>query len=115
MKEILDIFSLKGKTAVITGGAGILGSEIAKGLGKAGAKIAICDIINAEKIATELKAEGIIASRGYYIDVLDIEKIKACKDEIVKDYGRIDILLNAAGGNIKEATTSQELNVSTTA
>jgi len=109
MKEILSMFSLEGKTAVITGGAGVLGSAIAKGLGKAGAKIAICDIINAEKIATELELEGITA-KGYYIDVMDIEKIKTCKDEVIKDFGRVDILLNAAGGNIKEATTSEELN-----
>jgi NAD(P)-dependent dehydrogenase (short-subunit alcohol dehydrogenase family) len=108
MKEILSMFSLEGKTAVITGGAGILGSVIAKGLGKAGAKIAICDIINAEKIATELELEGITA-KGYYLDVLDIEKIKVCKDEVIKDFGKIDILLNAAGGNMKAATTSEEL------
>jgi len=107
--EILNMFSLEGKKAVITGGAGILGSAIAKGLGKAGAKIAICDIINAEKIAAELELEGITA-KGYYLDVLDIEKIKVCKDEVIKDFGKIDILLNAAGGNMKEATTSEELS-----
>jgi len=109
MQENLKMFSLEGKTAVITGGAGVLGSEIAKGLGQAGAKIAVCDIINAEKIAAELELEGITA-RGYFLDVLDIEKIKICKDEIIKDFGRVDILLNAAGGNIKEATTSEELS-----
>ena len=108
MKEILSMFSLEGKTAVITGGAGVLGSFIAKGLGKAGAKIAICDIINAEKIATELELEGITA-KGYYIDVIDIEKIKTCRDEVIRDFSKVDILLNAAGGNIKEATTSEEL------
>ena len=44
MENIInELFSLKGKTAVVTGGAGILGSAIAKGLGKAGAKIIICD------------------------------------------------------------------------
>jgi len=109
MKEILSMFSLEGKTAVITGGAGVLGSVIAKGLGKAGAKIAICDIINAEKIATELELEGITA-KGYYLDILDIEKIKVCKDEVIRDFSKVDILLNAAGGNIKEATTSEELS-----
>jgi len=103
------MFSLEGKKAVITGGAGILGSAIAKGLGKAGSEIAICDIVNTEKVVNELKKEGIKA-KGYYIDVMNIEKIKTCHDEVMKDFGRIDILLNAAGGNIKEATTSNELN-----
>ena len=108
MKEILSMFSLEGKTAVITGGAGILGSAIAKGLGKAGAEIALCDIINSEKVAQELESER-IRSKGYYIDVIDIEKIKTCRDEVIKDFGKVDILLNAAGGNMKEATTSEDL------
>ena len=108
MKGNLKMFSLEGKVAVITGGAGVLGSAIAKGLGKAGAKIALCDIVNADKVAQELKAEGIIA-KGYYINVMDIEKIKTCRDEVIRDFVRIDILLNAAGGNTKGATTSEEL------
>jgi len=108
MQEILKMFSLKGKTAVITGGAGILGSAIARGLGKAGAKIALCDIVNAEKIAQELQEQRITA-KGYYINVMDIEKIQSCRDEVIKDFSKVDILLNAAGGNMKEATTSEDL------
>ena len=108
MRENLEMFSLEGKTAVITGGAGILGSAIARGLGKAGAKIALCDLVNADKVAQELKSEGIQA-KGYYINVMDIEKIKSCRDEVMKDFGKVDILLNTAGGNRKEATTSEEL------
>ena len=109
MELILKMFSLEGKKAVVTGGAGILGSAIAKGLGMAGASIAICDIKNADEIANNLKKENINA-KGYYIDVLNKEKIKECHDNIMKDFGRIDILLNAAGGNMKEATTSPELS-----
>jgi len=108
MKENLKMFSLEGKTAVITGGAGILGSAIAKGLGKAGAKIALCDIVNTDKVAKQLQEKGIMA-KGYYINVMDIEKIKSCRDEVIKDFGKVDILLNVAGGNTKEATTSEEL------
>jgi NAD(P)-dependent dehydrogenase (short-subunit alcohol dehydrogenase family) len=108
MREILEMFNLEGKTAVITGGAGILGSAFARGLGKAGARIAICDIINADKVAQELKSEGIEA-KGYYLDVMDIKKIKICRDKIMKDFAEINILLNAAGGNMKEATTSEDL------
>ena len=108
MNKNLEMFRLEGKTAVITGGAGILGSAIARGLGKAGAKIALCDIVNADEVAKQLKSEGIEA-KGYYLDVMDIKKIKICRDEIMKDFGKVDILLNAAGGNKKEATTSEEL------
>ena len=108
MNDNLKMFNLKGKTAIITGGAGVLGSVIAKGLSNAGAEVAICDIINADKVAGKIKSEGIKA-KGYYLDVMDIEKIKICRDEIIKDFGKVDILLNAAGGNMKEATTSEEL------
>lgn len=108
MNELLGMFSLEGKTAVVTGGAGVLGSSIARGLGKAGAQIALCDIVNADKVAQELEVEGMIA-RGYHVDVMDVEKVRTCRDEVIRDFGKIDILLNAAGGNMKEATTSEEL------
>jgi NAD(P)-dependent dehydrogenase (short-subunit alcohol dehydrogenase family) len=109
LREVLNMFSLENKKAVITGGAGILGSAIVRGLGKAGAEVAICDIVNTNKVVNELREEEIKA-KGYYIDVMDIEKIKVCCDEVIRDFERIDILLNAAGGNIKEATTSKELS-----
>jgi len=108
MRKTFEMFSLKGKTAVITGGAGVLGSAIAQGLGKAGAEIAICDIVNADKVVQELQTERIQA-KGYYINVMDIEKIKICRDEVIKDFGKVDILLNSAGGNMRDATTSKEL------
>lgn len=104
-----DIFSLKGKTAVITGGAGILGSSIASGLGNAGAQIAICDIVDYRERAENIAGEG-INTKGYYIDVMDKDKVTICKDSIISDFGSIDILINAAGGNLKEATTSEELS-----
>jgi len=100
-------FNLDGKVAVITGGAGIIGSSIAKGLGEAGCKIAICDIVNTDSINKKLKKFGIDAN-GYYIDVLDRAKIEQCYSKVLKDFSRIDILLNAAGGNQKEATTSKD-------
>lgn len=109
MKDILKKFSLKGKNALITGGAGILGSVIAKGLGYAGASMIIADIVNTNPLVEELQKEG-INSKGYYFDAMDIEKIKLCKDEIIKDFKQIDILINAAGGNQKGATTSDELS-----
>jgi len=109
MKDILQKFSLKGKSALITGGAGILGSVIARGLGHAGASVVIADIVDTNPLVEKLQKEG-INSKGYYLDVMDIEKIKTCKEEILKDFQQIDILVNAAGGNQKEATTSEELS-----
>lgn len=109
MNNFLDIFSLREKTAVITGGAGVLGRDIAMGLGKAGAKVAICDIVDTRDLIKDFKSNGVEA-KGYYIDVLDKDKIKTCHDEILSDYGKIDILVSAAGGNLKDATTSEELS-----
>ena len=109
MKDILQRFSLEGKSVVITGGAGVLGSVIAKGLGNAGARIAIADIVDTNNLVNKLQEQGVDA-RGYYMNVMDTEKIKASKEEIIKDFNQIDILINAAGGNKKEATTSDELS-----
>jgi len=108
MEYISEIFSLKGKKAVITGGVGVIGSAIGLGLGKAGAEIAVCDITETKDIINLFKKEKVKA-KGYYLDVMDREKIEKCKDEVINDFGQIDILVNAAGGNIKEATTSDTL------
>jgi NAD(P)-dependent dehydrogenase (short-subunit alcohol dehydrogenase family) len=109
MDFIDKLFSLEGKTAVVTGGAGILGSEIAKGLGKAGAKIIICDLKNAEEKAGDLKKED-IDIEGLFINVMKKEEIEKTNEKILNKHGKIDILINAAGGNMKEATTSPDLS-----
>lgn len=108
MEYLIDMFSLKGKNAVITGGGGILGSEMAKALGKAGARIFICDIKNYVETAEMLKKEGIEAE-GYFMNVMEKNSITEGTEKILKK-GEVHILLNAAGGNIKEATTSETLS-----
>jgi len=109
MNEAYKLFSLEGKVVAITGGAGILGSAIGKGLARFGAKIAVCDIKNAELTANEMQKDGFEA-KGYYMDVLNIESIKKSYEEIIRDFGKVDVLLNAAGGNMPQATTSNELS-----
>ncbi len=111
MGKNLDIFSLKGRTAVITGGGGVLGGAIASGLGIAGAAIAVCDIImeKAEEAAEGLKADGVNV-KPYKMDVLNRESIQKCCDGIYSDFKHVDILVNGAGGNMKDATTSKELS-----
>ena len=108
MQYLDELFSLKGRTAVITGGAGILGGEIARGLGSAGARIIICDLKNAEESAAELRKERIDAD-GFFIDVLKKNVIEETAAAINDKYGKLDILVNAAGGNLKEATTSPDM------
>ncbi|MCS7181042.1 MAG: SDR family oxidoreductase [bacterium] len=109
MNYVEKFFSLEDKVAIVTGGGGILGSEIAKGLGLAGAEVIIGDIKKYKEVSENLKNIG-IKSEGEYLDVFDKNKIEEVAKKIVDKYGKIDILVNAAGGNIKEATTSSELS-----
>ncbi|RKY35754.1 MAG: D-mannonate oxidoreductase, partial [Candidatus Omnitrophota bacterium] len=104
-----SLFSLQGKVAVINGGAGVLGLAIAKGLGKAGAKIAIGDIAPTSEAVEYLQKEKVEA-KGYFMNALDKDTLKKAREKIIKDFQRVDILLNAAGGNMKGATTSPELS-----
>ncbi len=108
MTPTLHRFSLQGKNAVVIGGSGTLGSAIAKGLGEAGAEIAVCyRTTKVDALLTEFENRG-IAAKGYFIDVTDPDTIISCRDAILKDFSKIDILVNLAGGNIREAMTSRE-------
>jgi len=103
-----DLFNLSGKIAVITGASGTLGSAIAEGLGQAGASIAACyHNRKPENLIANLINHN-ITSKEYYVDVMNSESIRNCRDKILNDFGKIDILVNSAGGNIKEALTSKE-------
>lgn len=105
-----DLFSLKDKCVVITGGAGVLCGAIAEDLAAAGAKVCIADYdeFRAKELAQKIEAQGHFALpiRINVLDKKEIQEAFACaKDSL----GRIDVLINGAGGNKKEATTSEEL------
>lgn len=107
--EVHDMFSLKGKTAVVTGGGGVLGGSIALGLAQAGACVAIGDLLPemAERCATHIVNSGGNA-KGYALDVFKEDSIQQCCGAVLRDFGRVDILVNAVGGNMKGATTAPE-------
>jgi len=107
MRKVPNIFDIENKVIVITGGAGILGSRIARGMAQFGARVALCDIKDASSVAKTMKAENLDVE-GYYIDVLNPDKIRDCHEKIMRTYGKVDVLINAAGGNIKEATVSED-------
>ncbi|NOZ26506.1 MAG: SDR family oxidoreductase [Chloroflexi bacterium] len=104
------LFDLKGKVVVATGGGGVLVGEMSRGLAKVGAKIAVLDIVEeaAQRVADEITSAGGEAI-GVKTDVLDPESVKAARQTILDTFGTVDILINGAGGNRKEATTSPEL------
>ena len=100
---------LSGKVAVVTGAGGVLCSVLAKVLARAGAKVALLNrtFEKAEVYAEEIRAEGGIA-RTYACDVTDKAQCEAVAEEVLRDLGPCDILLNGAGGNNPRATTDKE-------
>ncbi len=104
-----DIFGLTGKTAVITGGGGELGGAMARALVERGAAVALLDVkegaaVDAARSITVAGGKAI----GVACDVLDEKSLAAAAVKVVAALGRVDILINAAGGNAPAATTSKE-------
>lgn len=101
---------LAGKTAVITGGTGVLGSAICRGLAARGIKIGI---LATSPDKTSQLAQEIQQSGGQAIplqaDVLDHKSLQNAADQINQAWGKIDILINGAGGNKPQATTSPQM------
>jgi len=100
---------LKGKTAVVTGGGGVLCSAFAKAIAITGANVAILDLNEeaAKKVADEIIKEGGSAI-GISANVLDKDSLENAKKIVNDSFGAVDILLNGAGGNNPKATTDNE-------
>lgn len=108
--ELTGFSDLKNKLCVLTGGAGVIGASIAKGLAAAGVKTAILDINEemAVKIAGEISASTGTMVKGYKANVLDKASLEEAKVKINAEMGKIDLLINGAGGNSPKATTKRE-------
>ena len=107
-KNVLNT-DLSGKVAVVTGAGGVLCSEFAKVLARAGAKVALLNRTQekAQKYADEINAAGGIAI-AYGCNVLDKAQTYAVAEQVLADLGPCDILINGAGGNNPKATTDKE-------
>lgn len=107
---VMDRFSLKGKTAVVLGGSGVLGAALCRGLAEAGADIAVVGSRHekAEAVAVACRPYG-STCRAYGVDAASKEALGTLSRHILSDFGRIDILVNGVGGNRKEATTNPTL------
>ncbi len=105
MTYLDKLFNLKDRVVVITGGAGVLATEMTKGLGMAGCKLVILDLKPgaAESQASQLKTLGVEAI-GLTANVLQEESLVSCREKIIKEFGSLDVLINAAGGNMPGAT-----------
>lgn len=109
MSYIEELFGVKGKVAVVTGGTGVLGSAMCKSLAKAGASVVILGRRKevADALATEINQSGGDAI-GVSADVLNEQQLKEAKKVILDKYGKIDILVNGAGGNMPGAVITPD-------
>jgi NAD(P)-dependent dehydrogenase (short-subunit alcohol dehydrogenase family) len=107
------MFDVSGRTVVMTGGSGVLGRVIAKALAARGANLVLLgrDLARAQAIVGELPRSGTAAGAGHLAvqaDVLNRQDVERAARAVVERYGRIDGLVNGAGGNAPEATTSAD-------
>ncbi len=111
MTDIRQQFDVTGQVVAITGGGGVLCSAMAKMLAAHGAKIAVIDLFEdkAQAVVDEIKAAGGEAI-AVKCDVLDRDSVQAACKSVVDAFGTVDVLINGAGGNKKEATTSPDLS-----
>lgn len=100
---LASLFGLEGKTIVVTGAGGGIGLAISEGLLRAGAEVALCNRTTAKctPLADRIIAEGGTAS-VHKLDVTSLDSIHACVDEVIAQYGKIDVLFNVAGINKRE-------------
>ena len=102
-----DLFSLKGKNAVVVGGAGGLGHGIAEGLVRHGAQVALADVnaVNLEKASQEIETATGQAVRAYPVDTGQESSVQELVAKAVAEMGRVHILVNAQGYNAKAPAT----------
>ena len=103
--SLKDLFGLDGRVAVVTGASGVLGGAIARGLAAAGAQVGLLARRRAplEELAQSLGASATVLEA----DVLDAARLEHARATLLERFGRIDILVNAAGGNIPAATVGE--------
>jgi NAD(P)-dependent dehydrogenase (short-subunit alcohol dehydrogenase family) len=111
LAELTRLYDFTGRTVVITGGTGILGGEIALALVNCGASVALMDL-NLQPAQALLQRMGDRGEQAMAVEtnVLDIASLSLATETILKKFGKIDCLVNAAGGNKPQATTSPDLS-----
>ena len=102
-----DVFSLDGRVALVTGGTGAIGSALARGLADAGARV----------VALARRVDGLptldaetAGPYGVAADVLDLASLEAARDAVVERVGTVDVLVNAAGGNVAAAVVAEDMS-----
>ena len=110
-KETLRLFRLEGKTALVTGGAGIYGAPIVRALAEAGAHVVVASrqAHRCESLAQLLAAEGLKVSSGE-LDLTSEESVRVLRDRVIRERGHLDVLVNNAvarsGGDLRHTSAS---------
>ena len=99
MEYLKNLFNLKDKVVIITGGAGLLGRQYANALANLGAAPVIADMDGAlaARIAGELEKKYNTKVRGFHVDVASKKSLEDCRDKVIAEFGRVDVLINNAG------------------
>jgi NAD(P)-dependent dehydrogenase (short-subunit alcohol dehydrogenase family) len=110
LAELTKMYDFTGRTVVVTGGTGVLGQAMVRALAGCGANVALVarNRAKAEPQVAALEAPERVAV--FEADVLDAEALRRAAGEVVNRFGRVDCLLNGAGGNHPGATTKPELS-----
>lgn len=105
------VFDVRGRVVVLTGGGGILCGAMARELAKAGAVLVVLDVLPeaAQRVVDDIAAEGGKAL-ALCANVLSKPTLLAAAEQVMARFGRVDVLINGAGGNRKEATTAPDLS-----
>jgi NAD(P)-dependent dehydrogenase (short-subunit alcohol dehydrogenase family) len=105
-----SMFRLSGQVAVVTGGGGVLCGAMSRALARAGARVAVLDLSfeGAQHVVRDIRTAGGDAM-AIPCDVLERESIEHAASKLLEAYGRVDILINGAGGNKKGATTAPDM------
>ena len=112
MTQIGGLFNLSGRVAIVTGATGVLGGAMARGLAAAGARVGVLGRREerAKNVAEEIVDSGAEAL-ALPADVLEREQLEGVREATLERWGRVDILVNAAGGNVPEATVADDAEV----
>src|SRR5262245_27177504 len=107
--RLTELFSLDGQVAVVTGGTGVLGGAMARGLARAGARVGVLGRreANAHQVVADISSAGGEAL-ALPADVLDASQLLGARTRVLDAWGRLDILVNAAGGNRADALVADD-------
>ena len=107
-----ELFSLEGKIVVLTGGSGVLGKSIARHFATEGAKVMVIarNKERGEALVEEISSEGGCA-RFFQGDVTKLEEMQGIYEQVIQDFKRVDVLINAAGGNMSGATIAPDQSI----